>query len=621
MQPFKAFLFTFLLGAWEYSKKGTLHYNEPNNDAQKQYNIRAGRRLYEYGQLHKDTEGSITSLTSTDSIFSGINDENAGSVQGAFGNDFERSVGTTHMDDLKSATTSTISSSNLDANRERKSHSDSETMPNNPSITEEPVLVDIRDNNTVSRHNSASSAMTAGTHVSNGSRSTMGSYMDSTMGSYMDSTMGSYMDSTMGSYLGSTMGSYMDSTMGSYLGSTMSNNSANRQSGESFDTSYEDLESVREEGREGWKQAKEKAQGKEILDEFTHNRRKGARGFKGHMNKYDMRNMDNDNYDVASEETLRKRIRELNSAEQGSFKGVIEDSNRSKKSRRTGQREREFSDYSFNYKFDKRDDDSNFGLNEDERLLRRIQEMNAEDRENMRKTLKRLKKNGKNTNLEDLENGKKTHLEGLQKYVDLDYDEGNFTSSNIYGSEFDDEDDTSVYVGKRKTEKNRSKGRTRNSMTELRSYIDETMNEDNAEIAHLLVNKIEKYKNKVCALKKRNMKEVNFISMKYNLKLKKILLSIPLISLITSIIVGFVLFQFFVLTATTVFFITLFSSFLGTIVSYGIMGKIMFNSPFKVFDFILGKNSVVNANYISPRRKKIHVLKRGFSGSGFSVYS
>ncbi|CAA9987053.1 Plasmodium exported protein, unknown function [Plasmodium knowlesi strain H] len=573
MQPFKAFLFTFLLGAWEYSKKGTLHYNEPNNDAQKQYNIRAGRRLYEYGQLHKDTEGSITSLTSTDSIFSGMNDGNAGSVQGAFGNDFESSVGTTHMDDLKSATTSTISSSNLDANRERKSHSDSETMPNNPSITEEPVLVDIRDNNTVSRHNSASSAMTAGTHVSNDSRSTMGSYMDSTMGSYM--------------------------------GSTMSNNSANRQSGESFDTSYEDLESVREEGREGWKQAKEKARGEEILDEFTHNRRKGARGFNGHMNKYDMRNMDNDNYDVASEETLRKRIRELNSGEQGSFKGVIEDSNRSKKSRRTGQREREFSDYSFNYKFDKRDDDSNFRLNEDERLLRRIQEMNAEDRENMRKTLKRLKKNGKNTNLEDLENGKKSHLEGLQKYVDLDYDEGNFTSSNIYGSEFDDEDDTSVYVGKRKTEKNRSKGRTRNSMTELRSYIDETMNEDNAEIAHLLVNKIEKYKNKVCALKKRNIKEVNFISMKYNLKLKKILLSIPLISLITSVIVGLVLFQFFGLAVSTIFFITLFSSFLGTIVSYGIMGKIMFNSPFKVFDLMRGNNWKENDDYSSRRRNKL----------------
>ncbi|ANQ06963.1 Uncharacterized protein PCOAH_00015350 [Plasmodium coatneyi] len=442
---------------------------------------------------------------------------------------------------------STSTTSTMDKHNEgRNYHDGNGTLSSHPSTTDETFRVDISDDSSVSSYNSGSLGSNGkATHVTKDSQNGMSI-------------------------------------------------AAKRQRSKSYDTSFEDLQSVGEK-KEEWTRAKEKAQSKELFDESTYGRRKAEKGFKGHLNKYDMENRDRENsYDVSSEETLRKRIRELNSLGQGSDKDVIEGFRKSKRSRRRGKHE---------------GDDEISDLNVNERLLRKVKGFNAKDRERIKKALNRMEENGKNMNvedLEDLEDELKYQLERLQKYVNRDSDDNDSVASGTDDSAFDDEDDSSIYGGKRRREKSRSKEKTKDSMKELRSYIDQAMDGENAEIAHLLINKIEKYKNKVYKLKKRNKKEVNFVNMKFNRKLKKMLRYIPLISLVTSVILGLVLYQFWtIIPLTTVYFIVLFSFLFGTFVSYGITGKVMFKSPFKVIDFIRGKNWNVNADYSSRKRKKL----------------
>ncbi|ANQ10515.1 Uncharacterized protein PCOAH_00051190 [Plasmodium coatneyi] len=452
---------------------------------------------------------------------------------------------------------SSSSTSTVDKNNEGRNHHDgSGTLSSHPSITGETIRVDISDDSSVSCYNSHSEIGRAKTTpVTRGSR-----------------------------------------------GSTMTNES-NRQRSKSYDNSFEDLKSLGEK-KEEWTRAKEKAQRKELLDESTYGRRKAEKGFKGHLNKYDMENRDRENScEVSSEETLRKRIRELNSLGQGSDKDVIEGSNRSEKSGRTAKREGESSDYSLKNKIAQRDN-VNLGLNQNERLLRRVQEMNANDREHMERTLNRIKENGKNKNLKDLEYEIESQLGRVRKYIKLNYDERNSIASSTDDSAFGDEHSSSIYIGNRGVEKCRSKGRITNDVTELRSYIDETMDEKNAEITHMLVNIIEKYKNEVSTLKEKNRNQVRFMNLRHNLKLREILLYVPLITLITSATLCFLMTQYWMIPFVSAYFISMYSFALGTLVSYGIMGRIMFNSPSTVIDFILGKKSKANADYLSPRRKK-----------------
>ncbi|CAG9481198.1 unnamed protein product [Plasmodium vivax] len=558
MQPCKAFLFTFLIWAWEYTKNGDLNCNGDNDGVQNQFSVRAGRMLYEYDRLHNETDGSMTSLASADSIFSRTSAGSAGSVlsrssagsagsvyskssaKRAFGNDFEGSIGTTSLDDLKSATSSS-STFNVDTNSEKSYDDDaSETQ----STTDESILVDLRDDNSVSSYNSGSTAKSDRTDVTKSSR-------------------------------GSTMSS-----------STRSSSAKSKKS-KQYDTSYEDLESVA--GKEV-RRAKEKARRKELLDESTNN----------------MKNRDDDNYEVSREETLSNRLKELNSLEKEAVKEVMKGSKKSKRrSKRRAKREGEFSGYLLNYKIAHRDD-ANFEVNQNERILRKVREFNAKDREQMRKTLNRIRKNAKNSNMEELEDEIKSQLESLRKFVNLDSDESSSVAGSTDESVYSDEDGSSIYVGKSGVETYGAKDRTKNNMTELRSYIDQAMDQENAEIAHLLVNKIEKYKNKVTKLKERNKKEVNFMNMRHNLKLKKVLLYVPLISLLTSVILGLLLTQYWALPVITAYFISLCSFVLGTLVSYGVMGKVMFNSAFKVVNFLLGKKSKVSADYDAPRRKKFN---------------
>ncbi|CAI7719111.1 Plasmodium exported protein, unknown function [Plasmodium vivax] len=558
MQPCKAFLFTFLIWAWEYTKNGDLNCNGDNDGVQNQFSVRAGRMLYEYDRLHNETDGSMTSLASADSIFSRSSAGSAGSVlsrssagsagsvyskssaKRAFGNDFEGSIGTTSLDDLKSATSSS-STFNVDTNSEKSYDDDaSETQ----STTDESILVDLRDDNSVSSYNSGSTAKSDRTDVTKSSR-------------------------------GSTMSS-----------STRSSSAKSKKS-KQYDTSYEDLESVA--GKEV-RRAKEKARRKELLDESTNN----------------MKNRDDDNYEVSREETLSNRLKELNSLEKEAVKEVMKGSKKSKRrSKRRAKREGEFSGYLLNYKIAHRDD-ANFEVNQNERILRKVREFNAKDREQMRKTLNRIRKNAKNSNMEELEDEIKSQLESLRKFVNLDSDESSSVAGSTDESVYSDEDGSSIYVGKSGVETYGAKDRTKNNMTELRSYIDQAMDQENAEIAHLLVNKIEKYKNKVTKLKERNKKEVNFMNMRHNLKLKKVLLYVPLISLLTSVILGLLLTQYWALPVITAYFISLCSFVLGTLVSYGVMGKVMFNSAFKVVNFLLGKKSKVSADYDAPRRKKFN---------------
>ncbi|KMZ94295.1 hypothetical protein PVMG_02521 [Plasmodium vivax Mauritania I] len=558
MQPCKAFLFTFLIWAWEYTKNGDLNCSGDNDGVQNQFSVRAGRMLYEYDRLHNETDGSMTSLASADSIFSRSSAGSAGSVlsrssagsagsvyskssaKRAFGNDFEGSIGTTSLDDLKSATSSS-STFNVDTNSEKSYDDDaSETQ----STTDESILVDLRDDNSVSSYNSGSTAKSDRTDVTKSSR-------------------------------GSTMSS-----------STRSSSAKSKKS-KQYDTSYEDLESVA--GKEV-RRAKEKARRKELLDESTNN----------------MKNRDDDNYEVSREETLSNRLKELNSLEKEAVKEVMKGSKKSKRrSKRRAKREGEFSGYLLNYKIAHRDD-ANFEVNQNERILRKVREFNAKDREQMRKTLNRIRKNAKNSNMEELEDEIKSQLESLRKFVNLDSDESSSVAGSTDESVYSDEDGSSIYVGKSGVETYGAKDRTKNNMTELRSYIDQAMDQENAEIAHLLVNKIEKYKNKVTKLKERNKKEVNFMNMRHNLKLKKVLLYVPLISLLTSVILGLLLTQYWALPVITAYFISLCSFVLGTLVSYGVMGKVMFNSAFKVVNFLLGKKSKVSADYDAPRRKKFN---------------
>ncbi|GAB65372.1 hypothetical protein PCYB_061040 [Plasmodium cynomolgi strain B] len=608
MQPCKAFLFTFLIWAWEYTKNGALNCNGDNDGAHNQFSVRAARMLYEYDRLQNDAEGSVTSLASANSIFSRSSGGSTGSVlsrssaggtgsiysksstKTAFGNDFEGSVGSsTSIDDLKSVASST-STNSLDTSSERSydddasenqsvtdDASDNQSVTDesvtNESVTDESILVDIRDDNSVSSYNSGSTAASARTDVTNGSSSTMSGSVRSSRSSASSSTKSSR---------------------------SSASGSAKSQKSKYDDTSYEDLESLEEKEA---KRAKEKAQRKEILDESTYDMKTAGKYSKGYSNKYNKENRDDDNYEVSREETLNKRLKKLNSEEQEGRKDVMRSSKKGKKSRRSAKREGEFSGYLLKYKNAQRDN-ANFEVDQNERLFRKVREFNAKDREKMRRTLNKIKKNVKNMNVED-EDELKSQLKSLRKYINFDYDEHSSIDSGSDGSVYSDEDGSSIYVGRRGMAKNGSIERTRNNMDELRSYIDEAMDKNNAEIAHLLVNKIEKYKNKVDKLKEKNRNELKFMNLRHNLKLQKVLLYVPLISLITSVILGILLAQYWMIPVVTAYFVSLFSFAFGTFVSYGIMGKVMFNSSLKVIDYILGRNTREIADYVPHSRRVI----------------
>ncbi|KJP85664.1 hypothetical protein AK88_04695 [Plasmodium fragile] len=558
-------LLPFLLWAREYTKNGALNCNEDNDGAQTQVSLRSGRMLYERGGLQNDTDVSITSLARVDnfysrsrsgsvfnrrvarpthSIYSGSKGKTCGnignvhyksSIKESFDNDFESCIGTTSTNAPKSVARS-ISTFHVDTSR-KGSHED--VASNKQSTIDESILFDIPDNSSVSSHNSGSTTWSTTTGANTGSGST-------------------------------TMDSFHK-----------------RQRSKYYDSSYEDLQTVEE--REKMKRAKEMAQRKKILDESTYDLENVRNSFKGHSNKYYIQNKDKYIYEFKSEESLNERLKELNAVKQESLQDVKKGSKKSKKSKRRAECEGEFSSYLSNDKIDQADD-SILDVNHNNKLLRKLTEFNAEDREQMRKALNNIKKNNrKNAKLEDLEHELRSQLEGLTKYVNVDDDARSSISGSTDDSMPESDNVSSIYVGKRRME-DRSNERTGNNITELRSYIDQVMDANNAEIAHLLINKIEEYEKEVSKLKENNRKEVNFINMKHNLKLRKILLSVPLIALVTSAILCFFLTQYWALAFITVFCISLYSFVIGTLFSYIILGKVMFNSPSKVIDFMLGQN-------------------------------
>ncbi|KJP86209.1 hypothetical protein AK88_04180 [Plasmodium fragile] len=532
--------------------EGALHCNEHNHGVHtQQLSLRAGRMLFEHASLQKNIDVSTTSLGSLDSIFNSNNPGNTdriyNSATGAFGNDFESSIGTISTNDPKSVASS-ISTFHVDTSS-KGSHED--VASNNQSTIGDSILFDIPDNNSVSSHNSGSTAWSTATGSSTAS------------------------------------------------GSTTSHSFHKRKRPKYYDGSYEDLQTVEE--REQMQRAKEMAQRKKILDESNYDLENVGNNFKGHLNKYDIQNKDKNNYEFNSEKSLDSRLKEKNDAEHKSRKDRKKRSRKSRKSKRTAESEAESesdsSSYLSNDTIDQ-SDESIFGVNQRDTLLKKIRECSPEDREKMRKILKKLKKHRKNTKLEDLEHALSYELEGFTTHSNTDDDASSTITSSTSGTIPDSVSDSSPFVGRRQSAKKRSKENPGNDIKELRSYIDQTMDGNNAEVAHLLVNKIEKYKEKVTKLKEKNMQDVNYMNMKHKHKLKKFLYFVPLITLATIVVVGLLVASIWNAPGLIGYIIAALAFVFGSLICYGIMGKVMFNSALGMIDGLWGAHPYMAVDYI-----------------------
>ncbi|GAW79864.1 Plasmodium exported protein, unknown function [Plasmodium gonderi] len=533
MKHYKAFLFTFLVWAWESTKNGGLsNLNGADIVVQKELGPIAGRMLLEYDRLYNDDASSVyTSSTNT---------------KRAFGNDFT-SVLDTSVDDLKSV-----------ASTERMSM-DASTADS---------IFDETDKES--------------------------SKMDESMSDMYDDGSNATLDSAA-----TLMSKRADAAR--KFKSHLSNSEKNKRN-TNIDLSYDDLiaERLKEVSQ------KEKALRKELLDESSIDLKDVGKSLKKYYKEREMESMDDVTSDFNLDEELNDKIKELSTREQEALKDVLNGFSKNKKSKGKGKHVGDFSGYLLNYKKSHRDD-SNFEINQNERLLKRMKEFSSKDREAMRRILKRIRGASKNGSMEDIERELKSLLNTIKKKKNSDSDENIDALVNAIGeSVFADENSSKKIKDTKLAKLYGSKERGRKSLGDLRSYIDENMDDEHAEVAHMLVNKIEKYKHKMAKLQSRSKNESKFMKMRHNLKLKKILLYVPLISLITSVLLAGLLYYYWAgpLTVSAIFFIGLFSFIAGTTVSYGVLGKALFNSSLKIIDFLLGGHEELDTDHYLVKRRK-----------------
>ncbi|SBT32590.1 Plasmodium exported protein, unknown function [Plasmodium ovale wallikeri] len=335
--------------------------------------------------------------------------------------------------------------------------------------------------------------------------------------------------------------------------------------------------------------AREKRIKKKVPSKRNISKEQSGNSFQGYFNEYEKYNLDDNNFDVNHEEIIDGKINDLILKDKSTLRNVLTSQKEDNKKAGTKSRNSTYNNYPgylLNYKRTKRDDE-NFELDHDAVLTRKMREFNEKDKEILKNVLGNNKEKKKMLNKLGLNKALKSEIKNNLKKTKNRENDMEFPSDDEVV--FDEMKD--INPKEKMLLENAFDVKSNNSeqsMEELRSYIDSSMDEENAAIAHTLVNEIDKYRNKIANLKIKQKKETKFLRMKHKYNVKRIMLYIPLISLITSIILGIIIGSFGYATVAVSFGVSVLSFVLGTVLSYGVLGKVLFGSVTAVVRLILG---------------------------------
>ncbi|SBT83231.1 Plasmodium exported protein, unknown function [Plasmodium ovale] len=333
--------------------------------------------------------------------------------------------------------------------------------------------------------------------------------------------------------------------------------------------------------------ARKKRIKKKVLGKHNVSNEHSGNGFQGYFNDYEKYNLDDNNFDANHEELIDGKINDLILKDKSTLKNVLTNQKDQKKSGTKSKNStyNNYPGYLLNYKRTKRDDE-NFELDHNELLTRKMREFNLKDKEILKNVLSNKEKK-KMLNKLGLNKALKSEIKNnLKKTKDRENNMEFSSDDEVIFDEMKEIDpkEKALLENAFDVKNNNSE----KSMEELRSYIDNSMDEKNAAIAHTLVNEIDKYRNKIANLKIKQKKETKFLRMKHKYNVKRIMLYIPLISLITSIVLGIIIGAFGYASVAVSFGVSILSFVLGTVLSYGVLGKALFGSVTAVVRLILG---------------------------------